>query len=127
MAAGCVLLPSVALVMMAWTSTSASLALSRAWSKGADGACAGPCGGSGPTPGYNVGYGINDVGNQQIDPATGYPVVCQTVYQPTGPAKDLDTSSVYVRGSWKATDSLVLLGEVQRERLAARGAQRTCA
>lgn len=71
--------------------------------------------GSGSSQGYNVGYGINQVGNQQIDPATGYPVVCNTLLSPTGPATQLDTSSVYARGTWRATNTLSLLGEVQRE------------
>jgi hypothetical protein len=71
--------------------------------------------GSGTTQGYNVGYGINQVGNQQIDPATGQPVVCNTVLLPTGPATNLDTSSLYARATWKATDAIALNGEVQRE------------
>lgn len=71
--------------------------------------------GSGTTQGYNVGYGINQVGNQQIDPATGQPVVCNTVLLPTGPTTNLDTSSLYARATWKATDAIALNGEVQRE------------
>ena len=65
--------------------------------------------------GYNVGYGISDVGNQQIDPATGRPVTCTTVSVPNGPVTELDTSSIYGRVSWKATDTVTLTGEVQRE------------
>lgn len=71
--------------------------------------------GSGNTPGYNVGYGISQVGNQQVDPATGYPVVCNTVSLPSGPATDLDTSSLYARATWKATDTVSFNGEIQRE------------
>lgn len=77
--------------------------------------CLGVGSGSGTSQGYNVGYGINQVGNQQIDPATGQPVVCSTVLLPTGPSTSLDTSSLYARATWKATDKLSLNGEVQRE------------
>ncbi|MBX3654807.1 MAG: hypothetical protein KF686_11545 [Ramlibacter sp.] len=71
--------------------------------------------GSGTTQGYNVGYGINQVGNQQIDPATGQPVTCNSVLLPTGPTTSLDSSSLYARATWKATDSVSVNGEVQRE------------
>ncbi len=72
-------------------------------------------GGSGGTPGFNVGFGIDQVGNQQIDPATGRPVVCTPTSSGTGLAPDLDSSSLYGRLSWKATDSLTLSAEVQQE------------
>lgn len=72
-------------------------------------------GGSGGTPGFNVGFGIDQVGNQQIDPATGRPVVCTTTSSGTGLAPDLDSSSVYGRLSWRATNSLTLSAEVQQE------------
>ena len=77
--------------------------------------CLGVGSGSGTTQGYNVGYGINQVGNQQIDPATGQPVVCNSVLLPTGPATNLDSSSLYARASWKATDTVSVNGEIQRE------------
>jgi hypothetical protein len=77
--------------------------------------CLGVGGNTTATQGYNVGYGINDVGNQQIDPATGRPVTCTSVSLPTGPVAQLDTSSIYGRVSWKATDTITLSGEVQRE------------
>ncbi len=70
---------------------------------------------TGTSQGYNVGYGINQVGNQQIDPATGKPVVCNPVLLPTGPATSLDSSSLYARATWKATDTVSVNGEVQRE------------
>ncbi|MFM9879150.1 MAG: outer membrane protein [Burkholderiaceae bacterium] len=72
-------------------------------------------GGSSSTPGYNVGFGIDQVGNQQIDPATGRPVVCSTL--PTGAtvAPDLDATSLYGRLSWRATDTLTFSGELQQE------------
>ncbi len=63
----------------------------------------------------NVGYGINQVGNQQIDPATGYPVACNSASLPNGPATSLDTSSVYARATWRATEALSFSGEIQRE------------
>lgn len=71
--------------------------------------------GGATTQGYNVGYGINQVGNQQIDPATGYPVACNSVSLPNGPSTSLDTSSIYARASWKATETLSFSGEIQRE------------
>lgn len=77
--------------------------------------CLGVGSGSGTTQGYNVGYGINQVGNQQIDPATGQPVVCNPVLLPTGPATSLDSSSLYARATWKATDTVSVNGEIQRE------------
>lgn len=77
--------------------------------------CLGTETGSGASQGYNVGYGINQVGNQQIDPATGRPVACSTVSLPTGPVTSLDSSSLYARATWKATDTVSLNGEIQRE------------
>lgn len=77
--------------------------------------CLGTDTASGSSQGYNVGYGINQVGNQQIDPATGKPVVCSTVSLPTGPVTSLDSSSLYARAAWKATDTVSLNGEIQRE------------
>ena len=77
--------------------------------------CLGVGSGTGTTQGYNVGYGINQVGNQQIDPATGQPVVCNNLLLPTGPTTSLDTSSLYARASWKATDKVTVSGELQRE------------
>ncbi|MEP6790470.1 MAG: hypothetical protein ABI907_03805, partial [Ramlibacter sp.] len=75
----------------------------------------GTTGTAGNVQGYNVGYGIDQVGNQQIDPATGRPVVCNTVSLPTGPGTSLDSSSLYARATWKATDTVSLNGEIQRE------------
>ena len=75
----------------------------------------GAIGGAGSSQGYNVGFGINQVGNQQIDPAPGRPVVCQTISLPTGPVENLDTSSLYARATWKATDTISLNGEIQQE------------
>ncbi len=78
--------------------------------------CLGTGSSSGGTPGYNVGYGINQVGNQQIDPATGQPVVCSNLSTPSGaPVTELNTNSVYARAIWKATDTVTLNGELQRE------------
>lgn len=64
--------------------------------------------------GYNVGYGINQTGNQQIDPVTGLPVVCTTIAPPTT-ATSVDTTSLFLRGTWKITDTISANGEIQRE------------
>lgn len=61
--------------------------------------------------GYNTGFGINQVGNQSIDPVTGLPVICSTETA----SEDLDRTSVYGRAAYKMTDSLTLSGELQRE------------
>lgn len=66
--------------------------------------------------GYNSGFGISQVGNQAIDPATGLPVVCSPINPtvPTAP-EDLDRTSVYGRAAYKMTERLTLSGELQRE------------
>lgn len=68
------------------------------------------------TTGYNSGFGISQVGNQSIDPATGLPVVC-TPINPAVPQapQDLDRTSVYGRAAYKMTDRLTLTGELQLE------------
>ena len=70
---------------------------------------------AGNVAGYNTGYGISQVGNQQIDAATGLPVVCNTAVNTTGaPPADLDRTSVFVRGDYKLNDKLSVNGELQR-------------
>ena len=68
--------------------------------------------------GYNSGFGINQQGNQQIDPLTGQPVVCTgsllTGSTPAAPA-DLERTSLYGRVGFKVSDALMLNGELQRE------------
>ncbi len=68
--------------------------------------------------GYNTGFGISQQGNQQIDPATGLPVVCSPTALsstvPTAPTS-LDRTSVFGRASYRLTDTVTLLGELQRE------------
>lgn len=71
---------------------------------------------TGSSSGYNSGYGISQQGNQQIDPATGQLVVCtptnlSSTTAPTG----LDRTSLYGRATYRATDTITLSGEVQRE------------
>lgn len=71
---------------------------------------------TGTTTGYNSGYGISQQGNQQIDPATGLPVICSptnpsTVVAPTS----LDRTSMYARATYRLTDTFTLSGELQRE------------
>ncbi len=69
---------------------------------------------TGAVSGYNTGYGISQVGNQQIDPATGLPVICNTAINPVAaPAQALDRNSVFLRAGYKATDRLTLDGELQ--------------
>lgn len=66
--------------------------------------------------GYNVGYGINQQGNQQIDPATGQPVNCSATTVTTATAATaLDRTSLYGRAAYKLTERVNLTGEVQRE------------
>jgi hypothetical protein len=69
---------------------------------------------TGTIAGYNTGYGISQVGNQQIDPATGLPVICNTAINPVNaPAQSLDRTSVFLRAGYKATDKLTVDGELQ--------------
>ncbi len=66
--------------------------------------------------GYNTGFGINQQGNQNIDPATGNPVVCApSVLGTTTAPTSLDASSLYARLSWRTTDKVTLTGELQKE------------
>ncbi|MBC7437786.1 MAG: hypothetical protein H7332_17155 [Bdellovibrionales bacterium] len=66
--------------------------------------------------GYNSGYGIAQQGNQQIDPATGQLVVCTptTLSSTTAPTA-LDRTSVFTRATYRATETVTLNGEIQRE------------
>ena len=69
---------------------------------------------TGVVSGYNTGYGISQVGNQQIDPATGLPVICNTAINPVAaPAQALDRTAVFLRAGYKATDQLTVDGELQ--------------
>jgi hypothetical protein len=69
---------------------------------------------TGAVNGYNTGFGINQVGNQQIDPATGLPVVCNTATNTTAvPPSDVERKTVFARATFKATDKLTVDGEVQ--------------
>ena len=64
--------------------------------------------------GYNTGYGISQVGNQSIDPATGLPVLCNQNINATPAAPfDLSRTSVYARAAYRVTDSLTVDGELQ--------------
>jgi hypothetical protein len=70
---------------------------------------------TGSLQGYNTGFGISQVGNQQIDPASGLPVICNPASTPlAAPAEDLDRTSVFVRASYKATENLTVDGELQK-------------
>jgi hypothetical protein len=70
---------------------------------------------NGGVAGYNTGFGISQVGNQQIDPATGLPVVCAAIAPVTNatPAVGLDRNAVFGRIGFKATDKLTVDGELQ--------------
>ncbi len=69
---------------------------------------------SGNVVGYNSGYGIVPTTGQNIDPATGLPVICNTAINPVpAPANGLDRKSVFGRLAYKATDKLTLEGELQ--------------
>jgi hypothetical protein len=69
---------------------------------------------TGSVSGYNTGYGISQVGNQQIDPATGLPVICNTAINPVAaPVQALDRTSRFVRAGYKATEKLTVDGELQ--------------
>lgn len=69
---------------------------------------------AGNITGYNTGFGISQSGNQQIDPATGLPVVCTTaVNNAAATAPSLERVATYGRVGWKATDSVELTGELQ--------------
>jgi hypothetical protein len=75
-----------------------------------------PGAGAGSNSGFNTGFGINQQGNQNIDPATGLPIACP----PTAPATTvapggLDASSLYARLSWQASEKLNMSGELQKE------------
>lgn len=91
-----------------------SLALSSA------GNCSNNAGGSrtqqpGTLSGYNTGFGISQVGNQSIDPATGLPVLCNAstnaavAAAPTG----LERTSIFARASYKVIEGLTVDGELQ--------------
>ena len=69
----------------------------------------------GAIAGYNTGYGISQTGNQSIDPATGLPIVCNTAVNAAAPVAPtgLDRTSMFVRASYKITDSLTVDGELQ--------------
>jgi hypothetical protein len=69
---------------------------------------------AGAITGYNTGYGISQVGNQSIDPATGLPILCNLAVNanPAAPTS-LERTSVFARAAYKVTDSLTLDGELQ--------------
>ena len=68
----------------------------------------------GAIAGYNTGYGISQVGNQSIDPATGLPVLCNTSVNATPAApSSLERTSVFGRAAYKVSDALTVDGELQ--------------
>ena len=80
--------------------------------------CANTIGGTTTAPGaitgYNTGYGISQVGNQSIDPATGLPVICNLAVNsanPVVPAR-LERTSIFARAAYKITDAVTLDGEL---------------
>lgn len=68
----------------------------------------------GAIAGYNTGYGISQVGNQSIDPATGLPVLCNVgINAAPGAPASLERNSVFARAAYKVTDALTVDGELQ--------------
>lgn len=82
-------------------------------------ACTNSVGGVSTTPGaiagYNTGYGISQVGNQSIDPATGLPVLCDLSINanPAAPPQGLERTAIFTRAAYKVTDALTVDGELQ--------------
>ena len=69
---------------------------------------------AGAITGYNTGYGISQVGNQSIDPATGLPVVCNVSANAVPAAvSSLERTSLFARAAYKVTNSLTFDGELQ--------------
>ncbi len=69
-----------------------------------------------PNSGFNTGFGIDQQGNQNIDPASGLPVNCgSTSLDSVRSGDGLDSSSLYARLNWQATERFSVLGEVQKE------------
>jgi hypothetical protein len=69
----------------------------------------------GSVAGYNTGFGISQVGNQQIDPASGLPVVCNLAVNTTASTTPaVDRTAVFARVGYKATDKLTLEAELQK-------------
>ena len=69
---------------------------------------------AGAIAGYNTGYGISQVGNQSIDPATGLPVLCNLAINanPAAPTS-LERTSAFARAAYRVTDALTVDGELQ--------------
>lgn len=77
-----------------------------------------PCGAPSLTTagGTTTGYGLGNQGNQQIDPATGRQVQCAVAAANGNVASnDLDQTAFYAKASYRATDTLMFLGEIQKE------------
>ena len=70
---------------------------------------------AGSVAGFNTGFGISQVGNQSIDPATGLPVLCNVGVNAVAaaPPTDLDRTAIFVRASYKITEALTVDGELQ--------------
>ncbi|KAK6032475.1 hypothetical protein OSTOST_01418 [Ostertagia ostertagi] len=69
---------------------------------------------AGAIAGYNTGYGISQVGNQSIDPATGLPILCNVgINNVAGAPTSLERTSLFARAAYRVTDSLTLDGELQ--------------
>jgi hypothetical protein len=66
---------------------------------------------------FNAGFGINQVGNQLINAATGQPVVCtpSSITQAATAGTGLSRTAVFGRLSYRPLENLTLGAEVQRE------------
>lgn len=77
-----------------------------------------PCGNPSLTSagGTTAGYGLGSQGNQQIDPNTGRQIQCSVAAATgSGAESDLDQTAFYAKASYRATDTVMLLGEIQKE------------
>lgn len=66
---------------------------------------------------FNAGFGINQVGNQLINAATGQPIVCtpSAITQAATAGTGLSRTAVFGRLSYRPLENLTLGAEVQRE------------
>ncbi len=66
--------------------------------------------------GTSSGYGLGSPGNQQIDPTTGRTVACAAAALNGSVAQtDLEQTALYARASYRMTDTVMVLGEIQKE------------
>lgn len=66
---------------------------------------------------FNAGFGINQVGNQLINAATGQPIICSpsAITQAATAGTGLSRTAVFGRLSYRPVENLTLGAELQRE------------